>query len=81
MDISVIGIIAIVVIVLIGAGLYLSGLVSLEVENDEEFEEEVSIGDYVISGGELAAMVLIDSVSRRLPNVLEIGRASCRERV
>ena len=31
---------------------------------------EVSIGDYVISGGELAAMVLIDSVSRRLPNVL-----------
>ncbi len=42
MDISVIGIIAIVVIVLIGAGLYLSGLVSLEVENDEEFEEEVS---------------------------------------
>ena len=30
----------------------------------------VSIGDYVISGGELAAMVLIDSVSRRLPNVL-----------
>ena len=45
MDISVIGIIAIVVIVLIGAGLYLSGLVSLEVENDEEFEEEVSGGE------------------------------------
>ena len=38
------------------------------VENDVDFE--VSIGDYVISGGELAAMVLIDSVSRRLPNVL-----------
>jgi len=36
--------------------------------NDVDFE--VSIGDYVISGGELAAMVLIDSVSRRLPNVL-----------
>jgi len=38
------------------------------IENDIDFE--VSIGDYVISGGELAAMILIDSVSRRLPNVL-----------
>jgi tRNA (guanine37-N1)-methyltransferase len=38
------------------------------IENDVDFE--VSIGDYVISGGELAAMVLIDSVTRRLPNVL-----------
>jgi tRNA (guanine37-N1)-methyltransferase len=38
------------------------------IENDIDYE--VSIGDYVISGGELAAMVLIDSVSRRLPNVL-----------
>ena len=31
--------------------------------------EEVSIGDYVLSGGELAAMVLIDSVVRLLPGV------------
>ncbi|MDC0599655.1 tRNA (guanosine(37)-N1)-methyltransferase TrmD [Candidatus Pseudothioglobus singularis] len=38
------------------------------IDNDVDFE--VSIGDYVISGGELAAMVLIDSVSRQLPNVL-----------
>jgi len=38
------------------------------IENDIDYE--VSIGDYVISGGELAAMVLIDSVSRHLPNVL-----------
>ena len=38
------------------------------IENDIDYE--VSIGDYVISGGELAAMILIDSVSRRLPNVL-----------
>jgi len=38
------------------------------IENDIDYE--VSIGDYVISGGELAAMVLIDSVSRRIPNVL-----------
>ena len=38
------------------------------IENDIDYE--VSIGDYVISGGELAAMVLIDTVSRRLPGVL-----------
>lgn len=31
---------------------------------------EVSIGDYVLSGGELAAMVLIDAVVRTLPGVL-----------
>ena len=38
------------------------------IENDIDYE--ISIGDYVISGGELAAMVLIDSVSRRLTGVL-----------
>jgi tRNA (guanine37-N1)-methyltransferase len=32
--------------------------------------EEVSIGDYVLSGGELAAAVLIDAVTRLLPGVL-----------
>ena len=32
--------------------------------------EEVSIGDYVISGGELAAMVLIDALTRLQQNVL-----------
>ena len=31
---------------------------------------ELSIGDYVMSGGELAAMVVLDSVVRRLPGVL-----------
>lgn len=31
---------------------------------------EVSIGDYVLSGGELAAMVLIDAVARLIPGVL-----------
>lgn len=35
-----------------------------------EIDEEWSIGDYVLSGGELPAMVLIDSVSRFLPGVL-----------
>jgi tRNA (guanine37-N1)-methyltransferase len=33
-------------------------------------DEEWSIGDYVLSGGELAAMVLIDAVARMLPGVL-----------
>ena len=32
--------------------------------------DEISIGDYVLSGGELAAMVLIDAVSRLLPGVV-----------
>lgn len=38
------------------------------IENDIDYE--ISIGDYVISGGELAAMVVIDAISRHLPNVL-----------
>ena len=33
-------------------------------------DEEISIGDYVLSGGELAAMVLMDSLMRQLPGVL-----------
>lgn len=37
---------------------------------EAEVDEEISIGDYVLSGGELAAMVLIDAVSRLLPGVL-----------
>lgn len=32
--------------------------------------EEVSIGDYILTGGELAAMVLIDTVARLIPGVL-----------
>ncbi|MCW5757178.1 MAG: tRNA (guanine(37)-N(1))-methyltransferase [Phycisphaeraceae bacterium] len=32
--------------------------------------EEISLGDYVLSGGELAAMVLMDAIIRRLPGVL-----------
>jgi tRNA (guanine37-N1)-methyltransferase len=37
---------------------------------ENEVDEEWSIGDYVLSGGELAAMVLIDSVTRLLPGAL-----------
>jgi tRNA (guanine37-N1)-methyltransferase len=35
-----------------------------------EVEETISIGDYVLSGGELAALVLIDAVVRLIPGVL-----------
>lgn len=37
---------------------------------DHLADEEISIGDYVLSGGELPAMVLIDAVARFLPGVL-----------
>lgn len=37
---------------------------------DEYVDEEVSLGDYVISGGELAACVLIDAVARQIKGVL-----------
>jgi len=33
-------------------------------------DDEISIGDYVLSGGELAAMVLVDAIVRRLPGAL-----------
>ncbi len=36
-------------------------------------DEELSIGDYVLSGGELAAMALIDAVVRQLPGALGDG--------
>lgn len=35
-----------------------------------EVDEELSIGDYVLSGGELAAMVVIDALVRQLPGAL-----------
>lgn len=35
-----------------------------------QVDEEISLGDYVLSGGELAAMVLIDAIVRQLPGVL-----------
>ena len=36
-----------------------------------DVDEEVSIGDFVLTGGELAAMVVIDAVTRLLPGVIE----------
>jgi len=37
---------------------------------EEIVDEEISIGDYVLTGGELPAMVLIDAITRTLPGVL-----------
>jgi tRNA (guanine-N1)-methyltransferase len=37
---------------------------------DRYVEEELSIGDYILTGGELAALVVIDAVCRLLPGVL-----------
>lgn len=39
-------------------------------------DEEISIGDYVLTGGELAAMVLVDAVSRFIPGVLGSDRSA-----
>ena len=39
-------------------------------------DEEISIGDYILTGGELPAMVLIDCVSRLIPGVLGSGESA-----
>lgn len=36
-------------------------------------DEEISIGDYVLSGGELPAMVLVEAVSRQIPGVVQLA--------
>ncbi len=43
--------------------------------------EEVSIGDYILTGGELPAMVLIDSVARFIPGVLGNSEAHFEESI
>ncbi|MFA5791821.1 MAG: tRNA (guanosine(37)-N1)-methyltransferase TrmD [Candidatus Paceibacterota bacterium] len=43
--------------------------------------EEISIGDYVLTGGELPAMVLIDSISRQIPGILGKYESLEEERV
>jgi tRNA (guanine37-N1)-methyltransferase len=37
---------------------------------ESEVDEELSLGDFVLSGGEIAAMAVIDAVTRLLPGVL-----------
>ncbi len=41
-------------------------------------DEEISIGDYVLSGGELAAMVIMDAVIRLLPGALHSEQSALR---
>lgn len=42
-------------------------------------DEEISIGDYILTGGELAAMVVVDAVSRLVPGVLGNPESSGEE--
>ena len=42
-------------------------------------DEEISIGDYVLTGGEIPAMALIDAVSRYIPNVLGNSETTSEE--
>ncbi len=43
------------------------------------FDEEISLGDYVLSGGEIAAAALIDATARLLPGVLGSGESAREE--
>ena len=43
--------------------------------------EEISVGDYVLTGGELPAMILIDSISRQVPGILGKYESLEEERV
>jgi len=43
---------------------------------DEIVTDSVSIGDYVLTGGELPAMVMIDAISRMIPGVLHNGESA-----
>jgi len=35
--------------------------------------DEISIGDYILTGGELAAMVMVDAIARLIPGVVSWG--------
>jgi len=45
----------------------------------EHVDDQLSIGDYVLSGGEIAAMVVVDAVTRLLPGALGCDESSERE--
>lgn len=46
---------------------------------DKYVDEEISIGDYVLTGGEIPAMVIVDSITRLIPGVLEKPEATLDE--
>lgn len=43
---------------------------------DAEIDEEISVGDFVVSGGELPAMMLIDAIVRQLPGALSDSQSA-----
>jgi len=46
---------------------------------ERRVDEEISLGDFVLSGGELAAMALIDAVVRQLPGALNDADSAAEE--
>ena len=46
---------------------------------DALVDEEISVGDYVLSGGELPALVLLDGIARVLPGVLSDADSALRD--
>ena len=46
---------------------------------DSAVDEEISLGDFVLSGGELPAMALMDAVIRQLPGVLHDGASAVED--
>ena len=46
---------------------------------EREVDEELSLGDYVLSGGELAAMVVADAVVRLIPGALGHGESAAQD--
>lgn len=46
---------------------------------DNYIDEEISIGDYVLTGGEIPAMVIVDSITRLIPDVLKKPEATQEE--
>jgi len=58
------------------AGRY-EGIDERVVESD--VDEEIAIGDFVVSGGELPALMLIDAIARQLPGALNDAESAVQE--
>lgn len=46
---------------------------------EREVDEEIAIGDFVVSGGELPALMLIDAIARQLPGALNDAQSAVQE--
>ncbi len=46
---------------------------------EDDVDEELSLGDFVLSGGEIAAMAVIDALARLLPGVLGDGESAAQD--